>query len=161
MLHKLKQCPQIQNKNFVLLFKKEDLDWITKDTCVFVKNDFKGLVITWLYVDYGLKDGANKKIVNKFILMLKSVFGVKFNDPKCFVSLDVTQNIGVISINQGGCTGKVVKNLGYWMQKQFWHQWRKRILLADTFSKSTGDVSYTEALGCLNFISQVSCMNIT
>lgn len=161
-LYGLKQSPRVWNEKFNEFMVENRFRSIPEDTCVFIRKDGKDKTIVCLYVDDGLICGNNSSLVKRFIDKLRKRFDVKVNQPDCYVGMEIKRNRNeqTISIAQSGYISRVLERFGMTNAKPLMTPMDSTIRL-DVSDSKVVDVPYRVAIGCLNYISQITRPDIT
>ena len=161
-LYGLKQSPRNWNARFNEFLNAEGFESTPEDTCVFVRKGDNNLMIVCLYVDDGLVCGTDRSALNEFIDKLRETFEVTVNHPDCYVGMEIERNrkARTITISQSGYIARVLERFGLSDSKPVVTPIESSIKL-DVDSKDVITCPYREAIGCLNFASQVSRPDIT
>ena len=161
-LYGLKQSPRNWNARFNEFLNAEGFESTPEDTCVFVRKAGNGLIIVCLYVDDGLVCGTERLAMDEFIEKLRATFEVTVNDPDCYVGMEIERDrkAKTITISQSGYIARVLERFGLSDSKPVVTPIESSIKL-DVDSKDVITCPYREAIGCLNFASQVTRPDIT
>ena len=161
-LYGLKQSPCNWNARFNEFLAAEDFVATAEDTCVFVRKADNDLMIVCLYVDDGLVCGTDRFKVDAFIRQLRQTFDVTVNDPDCYVGMEIVRDrkAKTITISQSGYIARVLERFGLSDSKSVVSPIDPAVKLV-VDSKDVMECPYREAIGSLNFISQVTRPDIT
>ena len=161
-LYGLKQSPRNWNARFNELLNAEGFAATPEDTCVFVRKTDSDLMIVCLYVDDGLACGSDRSALHQFIEKLRKTFDVTVNDPDCYVGMEIERDrkAKTITISQSGYIARVLERFGLSDSKPAVTPIESSVnFVVD--SKDVITCPYREAIGCLNFASQVTRPDIT
>ena len=121
------------------------------------------VLIVCLYVDDGLIYGSDAKAVEAFIMKLKQAFEVTVNEPHCYVGMEIERDRTKkqISISQKGYVSRMLERFGMSEAKSLTTPMDSSCRLDIEDSKDAFVCPYREAIGCLNYLSQISRPDIT
>ena len=161
-LYGLKQSPRNWNARFIEFLGQEDFVATPEDTCVFVRHRDNDLMIVCLYVDDGLVCGSDTSAVSFFIQKLREAFDVTVNDPDCYVGMEINRNRDekTITISQRGYIARVIERFGLTDATSVVSPIEPSVKLV-VDSKDVITCPYREAIGCLNYVSQITRPDIT
>ena len=161
-LYGLKQSPRTWNKRFIDFMRKQGFEPVPEDPCIFMRNSNAGRMIVALYVDDGLVAASNKKEARVFLEQLQKEFAITRSELGCYVGMELTRDRkrGTISIRQAGNCKRVLERYGMLDAKPLLTPMDPSVKLEIPESPRV-TVPYREAIGSLNFLSQVSRPDIT
>jgi len=170
-LYGLKQSSRNWNLKFSEFLQSQGFKATPEDQCVFVRktdthptgNRQQNILIVCLYVDDGLICGSDAKAVTVFINKLTQAFEVTVNEPNCYVGmeLEVNQVDRCIKVSQKGYISRMLQRFGMSEAKPISTPMDPSSRLVIEDSKDAFSCPYREAIGCLNYLSQISRPDIT
>ena len=161
-LYGLKQSPRNWNARFTDFLIAEGFAATPEDTCVFMRKVDTDLIIVCLYVDDGLVCGADTTSVDRFIQKLRDTFEVTVNEPDCYVGMEIKRDreSKSITISQRGYIARVLERFGLSDSKPVVSPIDASVKLV-VDSKDVITCPYREAIGSLNYVSQITRPDIT
>jgi len=161
-LYGLKQSPRKWNERFNDFIGKIGFSVVPEDNCVFTLKSNSEITIICLYVDDGLVCGTSNNCVCEFIDHLRSTFEIVVSNPKHYVGMEISQDTArkTIRIHQTGYITRVLEKFGMSDAKLASIPFDHSAVLNVSTSQAI-NVPYREAIGCLNYISQISRPDIT
>ena len=162
-LYGLKQSSRNWNETFSRFIEQEGFHATAEDTCVYLRKRGNDWTIICLYVDDGLIAGTNESSVSSFISKLQKRFQVTVNEPTCYVGMEIRQDRKnkTIAVSQSGYIRRVLEKFGMTDANPVATPMEPSVKLMIEDSKDKFECPYREAIGCLNYLSQVSRPDIT
>lgn len=161
-LYGLKQASRIWNNTFNDFVAEYGLIQSDSDPCIFMKNDnADDWMILCLYVDDGLIVCKKKESLEFFISTLKRKFEITCNEPSCYVGMEIKRDrkMKTISVNQQGYISRMLRRFGMEDCKTTTSPVNSSINLSELKEEEAiteKRFPYREAVGCLNYIAQIS-----
>lgn len=137
------------------------------DPCIFMRNDnTDDWMILCLYVDDGLIVCRNKKSLECFISSLRRRFEITCHEPSCYVGMEIKRDrkMKIISINQQGYISRMLCHFGMENCKTTTSPVNSSVKLSELKNEEViieKRFPYREAVGCLNYIAQISRPDIS
>lgn len=153
-LYGLKQASRCWNKKFTSFITKFDFKASESDSCVFVCNGEKGMMVLAIYVDDGLIAAENEEAILPVIEHLREEFEVKVFEAKCFLGLEINQGSdGSIYVNQHAYAQKVLERFNMNNSNPVAIPSENTQNLSDFEGDGNVDFPYREAVGSLMYLA--------
>ena len=110
-LYGLKQAPKTWNKRFTNTLKKQGLEQLSTESCLFKTED--GTILLAIYIDDGLVVGSDRKKIERLVERLKREFKMTEQDnPRTYLGMELKKLKGRLKLSQEDYTEQILKTYG-------------------------------------------------
>jgi len=110
-LYGLKQAPKNWNKKFTNSLKKQELEQLSTESCLFKNED--GTMLLAIYIDDGLVVGNDKKKIKQLVDKLKKEFEMtEQENPQTHLGMEVQKLKGRLKLSQEDYIKQILKTYG-------------------------------------------------